>query len=171
MNNDGDNGDYDDDNNYTTTTKGLIITTPFYIALPSNLSPNCPERFSQSIPSEKRHLVTLHYCIFCTGSLFTPWYIKKLPHSPKMLNPHNLPTILPPCWTIMCQTEIFDHQTHCFFLAMACSFPLCQANIWNKLPITTKSACTPFSSFNTHFKTHCFQYTSWLVTWPHASDS
>ena len=40
----------------------------------------------------------------------------------------------------------------------------------NKLPIDIKSACS-ISSFKAHFKTHYFQHTSWLVTWPRASGS
>ena len=43
-------------------------------------------------------------------------------------------------------------------------------NIWNKLPINVKSARS-ISSFKAHLKTHYFQLTSWLVTWPRASDS
>ena len=42
-------------------------------------------------------------------------------------------------------------------------------NIWNKLPIDVKSACS-ISSFKVHLKTHYFQHTSWLVTWPRTSD-
>ena len=50
------------------------------------------------------------------------------------------------------------------------AFQSAAPNIWNKLPIDVKSACS-ISAFKGHLKTHYFQHTSWLVTWPRASDS
>ena len=50
------------------------------------------------------------------------------------------------------------------------AFQSAAPNIWNKLPIDVKSACS-ISSFKVHLKTHYIQHTSWLVTWPRASDS
>ena len=43
------------------------------------------------------------------------------------------------------------------------AFQSAASNIWNKLPIDVKSACS-MSSFKAHLKTHFFQLTSRLVT-------
>ena len=43
------------------------------------------------------------------------------------------------------------------------AFQSAATNIWNKLPIDVKSACS-ISSFKAHLKTHYFQHTSSLVT-------
>jgi len=42
--------------------------------------------------------------------------------------------------------------------------------IWNKLPLDIKTAPS-IASFKASLETNYFQHTSWLVTWPRASDS
>ena len=50
------------------------------------------------------------------------------------------------------------------------AFPSVAPIIWNKLPLDIKTAPS-IASFKALLETHYFQHTSWLVTWPHASDS
>ena len=71
-----------------------------------------------------------------------------------------------PCSTIICRLGISVHPIHCFFLPTQQktnfdlhAFQSAAPNIWNKLLIDVKSACS-ISSFKAHLKTHYFQHTS-----------
>ena len=98
---------------------GLTIVTLSSTALPSYPSLNSKESRMLWLESCCRKTLQphpLHSSTVCTGSLFTPESVPKLPQS--LTNPytHNLPATLLLCSTITCQSEISVHPTRCFFL-------------------------------------------------------
>ena len=115
--------------------------------------------------------------IVCTGSPFIPELTSKLPQSHTNHYIHNPQATLLPCSTIICQLEISVNSIHCFFLPtqqkhiMACMlFNLPHQTSGTNYQLTS-SLHVPYHLSKPTYKTRYFRHTTWLVTWPHASES
>ena len=102
-------------------------------------SESCCRKTLQPLP--------LHSSIVCTGSLFTPESVSKLPQSLTSPNGQNLSYTLLPCGTNICQSETSVYPIHCFFLPtrqkkfrLAC-FSFCCTNYLEQIS-TIHQNCT-----------------------------